>query len=90
MELSRPRRQGLLGRGRTMTTVAWSGQAAPAVAGRLERRVRPQLDAVSQCVRAHSIASSSRSSPQKSSLPTVNEGAPNTPSDFARAVRDLS
>ena len=39
-ELSRALRQAPLGRGRTMYNVPWSGQAAPAVAGRLQRRVR--------------------------------------------------
>ncbi len=41
-ELSRARRQALLGRGRTMCTNPCSGQAMPAVARRLERGVRPQ------------------------------------------------
>ena len=40
-ELSRARRQAPLGRGRKMYSVPWSGQAVPAVARRLERRVRP-------------------------------------------------
>jgi hypothetical protein len=40
LELSRPRRQAPTGRGRTMIAMAWSGQAAPAIAGRLERGVR--------------------------------------------------
>ena len=39
-ELSRERRQPMTGRGRTMTTMAWSGQALAAVARRLERGVR--------------------------------------------------
>ena len=39
-ELSRPRRQVLLGRARIMSGATWSGQATPAVAGRLERGVR--------------------------------------------------
>ena len=42
-ELSRPLRQALLGRGRKMATGPWSGQAAPAVAGRHERGVSPQI-----------------------------------------------
>ncbi len=42
-ELRRPRRQTPLGRGRTITDMAWSGQAVAAVAGRrLERGVRPR------------------------------------------------
>ena len=40
----------MAGRGRTMNTMAWSGQTRPAVAGRLERRVRRQiLHAASLC-----------------------------------------
>jgi len=39
-ELSRALRQTPTGRGRTMTTMAWSGQAVAAVARRLERGVR--------------------------------------------------
>jgi hypothetical protein len=50
-ELSRARRQTPTGRGRTMTTVAWSGQAVAAVARRLERVVRPQR--VTRVRRAH-------------------------------------
>lgn len=42
-ELSRALRQVPTGRGRTMTTMAWSGQAVAAVARRLERGVRPHL-----------------------------------------------
>ena len=43
-ELSRPWRQTPAGRGRTIYTMAWSGQTVAAVAGRrLERGVRPQL-----------------------------------------------
>jgi hypothetical protein len=45
-ELSRPRRRAPLGRGRTIYTMAWSGQAVAAVAGRrLERGVRPHSPA---------------------------------------------
>jgi hypothetical protein len=40
-ELSCARRLTPTGRGRTMTTVAWSGQAVAVVARRLERVVRP-------------------------------------------------
>jgi len=39
-ELSCARRQTTTGRGRTMTTMAWSGQALAAVARQLERGVR--------------------------------------------------
>ena len=38
-ELTCPIRQVLTGRGRTIATMAWSGQAAPAVAGQVERGV---------------------------------------------------
>jgi hypothetical protein len=41
-ELGCPRRQTALGRGRDDATSPWSGQATAAVAGQLERGVRPR------------------------------------------------
>ena len=41
-ELNCPRRCALFGRGRTINMLAWSGQATHAVAGQLERVVRPR------------------------------------------------
>ena len=76
-ELSCPRRQTALGRGRHDATGAWSGQATAAVAGQLERGVRPHAGALQfrfdQAVppNLRSVSAISRASAARYVLPAV-------------------